>query len=142
MPIKALIPTDELLGRRSRGVSTPASICRVQQLQVCPRKIGFGEKSHITGLKIPIQLTALLFGGVLNTIPKTTRTGAMSNLTIFSTRWRNKPVQASIMQKMRHLTKRMRREQSSNVSYIDTGHLDDHVLKDIGLDRSDLTKME
>lgn len=66
----------------------------------------------------------------------------MSNLTIFSTRWRNKPVQASIMQKMRHLTKKMRRGQSSNVSYIDTGHLDDHVLKDIGLDRSDLTKIE
>lgn len=64
----------------------------------------------------------------------------MSNSTIIPTRSQNEPVSTTFLQKMRHLTDGIRRGQNSSASYLDTGHLDDHVLKDIGLDRSDLTK--
>ncbi len=66
----------------------------------------------------------------------------MSNSTIFSTRLHGKFVSAVVLLKMQHLTKIIRRRQNSSIDYLDTGHLDDHVLKDIGLDRSDLTKIE
>jgi uncharacterized protein YjiS (DUF1127 family) len=35
---------------------------------------------------------------------------------------------------------RFRRKGKARTSYLNTGYLNDHVLKDIGLDRSDLTK--
>lgn len=66
----------------------------------------------------------------------------MSNSTIIPTRSQDKPVSETFFQKMRWLTIRIRRGENSGTSFLDTGHLDDHVLKDIGLDRSDLTKPE
>jgi uncharacterized protein YjiS (DUF1127 family) len=38
------------------------------------------------------------------------------------------------------LAGRFKRKDKARTSYLDTGHLNDHVLKDIGLERSDLTK--
>jgi uncharacterized protein YjiS (DUF1127 family) len=35
---------------------------------------------------------------------------------------------------------RFRRKGEARTSYLNTGYLNDHVLKDIGLERSDLTK--
>ncbi|MGB5216275.1 MAG: DUF1127 domain-containing protein [Anderseniella sp.] len=35
---------------------------------------------------------------------------------------------------------RFRRRGVARTSYLNTGYLNDHVLKDIGLERSDLTK--
>lgn len=66
----------------------------------------------------------------------------MSNSTIFSTRSKNNSVSVTFLQKMRQFTMSIRRRGSSSVNYLDSGHLDDHVLKDIGLDRSDLANME
>jgi len=63
----------------------------------------------------------------------------MSNPTILPTRSQNEPDTETLLQKMRHLTDGIRRAQNSGTSCLDTGHLDDHVLKDIGLERSDLT---
>jgi len=64
----------------------------------------------------------------------------MSNSTILPTRSQNEPETETFLQKIRHLTDGIRRGQNSGTSCLDTGHLDDHVLKDIGLDHSDLTR--
>ena len=66
----------------------------------------------------------------------------MPNSTIIPTRSQSEPALASFLKRVRQLTNGIRRGQNSGASYLDTGHLDDHVLKDIGLDRSDLTKCE
>lgn len=41
---------------------------------------------------------------------------------------------------MAQLAGRFRRKENAGANYLDTGHLNDHLLKDIGLERSDLTK--
>ena len=75
----------------------------------------------------------------------------MSISTLFRNRTRNEPVSVTTGQKvcavlssksaeMALLAGRLRRKSSAGASYLDTGHLNDHVLKDIGLERSDLTK--
>ncbi len=64
----------------------------------------------------------------------------MSNWTILPTRSQKEHDTETLLQKMRHLTDGIRLGQSSGTSCLDTGYLDDHVLKDIGLDRSDLTR--
>lgn len=38
------------------------------------------------------------------------------------------------------LAGRFRRERKKRSSYLNTGHLNDHVRKDIGLDRTDVSK--
>lgn len=75
----------------------------------------------------------------------------MSISTPFQSRTRNEPVSVTRGQKVRAvlsgkssemalLAGRFRRKNYASTNYLDTGHLNDHVLKDIGLERSDLTK--
>lgn len=75
----------------------------------------------------------------------------MSISTLFRTRTRNEPVCVTNGQKMRAvlsaksaemalLAGRFRRKKNARASCLDTGYLNDHVLKDIGLERSDLAK--
>ncbi len=75
----------------------------------------------------------------------------MSNSTFFESRPQSEAVSATIMQKVRavlsgrnaeaaSLTNSVRSKPSSAPKYLDTCHLNDHVLKDIGLNLTDLTK--
>lgn len=77
----------------------------------------------------------------------------MSISTLFRNHTRNEPVSVTRGQKVRAvlssksaemalLAGRLRRKSTARASYLDTGYLNDHVLKDIGLERSDLTKPE
>jgi hypothetical protein len=75
----------------------------------------------------------------------------MSIPTLLRILTRKKPVAAPRSQKMTVvmsgksaqlplLPGRLRRRGVARTSYLNTGYLNDHVLKDIGLERSDLTK--
>ena len=66
----------------------------------------------------------------------------MSNPTLYSSRSHDKSLSMTILQKVRQFTIGIRSRQTSSASYLDTDYLDDHVLKDIGLERSDLTRIE
>lgn len=75
----------------------------------------------------------------------------MSISTLFRSRTRNEPVSVTQDQKMPtglsaknaemgQSAGRLQRKYKASASYLDTGRLNDHVLKDIGLERTDLTK--
>ncbi|WP_108883079.1 DUF1127 domain-containing protein [Anderseniella sp. Alg231-50] len=75
----------------------------------------------------------------------------MSMATLFRNRSRNESVSVTHGQKvfailsgkgaeMALLADRFRRKANAGTGYLDTSHLNDHVLRDIGLERSDLTK--
>ena len=66
----------------------------------------------------------------------------MSNPTLYSSRSHDKSLSMIILQKVRQYTIGIRSRPTSSASYLDTDYIDDHVLKDIGLERSDLTKIE
>ncbi|MEO1159588.1 MAG: hypothetical protein AAFW74_03900 [Pseudomonadota bacterium] len=77
----------------------------------------------------------------------------MSMATLFRNRTRKEPAFVTHGQKVREvlsntsaemalLAGRIRRKGNPGASYLDTGQLNDHVRRDIGLERSDLTKPE